>query len=101
MQELLVERLVNRRSCADCGAIFNIKTMKMTDTTKCEKCGGKLTRRDDDTEEVAKARFKTFYSETAPLMEYYKNKGVLRNLDATGNIEEIFEKLKKILNNGN
>ena len=57
--------------------------------------------RKDDTEEVAKARFKTFYAETAPLMEYYKNKGVLRNLDATGSIEEIFERLKKTLNYGN
>lgn len=92
-QELLVERLVNRRSCSKCGAIFNIKTMKMTDITKCEKCGGELTRRDDDTEEVANKRFKTYFEQTAPLIEMYEKRGWLKKLDASLDIESIYKNL--------
>ena len=92
-QELLVERLVNRRSCSECGAIFNIKTMKMTDTTKCEKCGGKLIRRDDDTEEVANKRFKTYFDQTAPLIDMYEKRGWLKKLDASLDIESIYKNL--------
>ena len=68
-QEKLVERLVNRRSCSQCGAIYNLKTMKLKDETKCEKCGGTLTRRDDDTEEVATKRFATYFEQTEPLIK--------------------------------
>ena len=64
----------------------------------CDVCDTKLTHRKDDTEEVAKARFETFYRETAPLMEYYEKIGTLRRLDATGSIDEIYGKLKKLLN---
>ena len=60
-QEKLVERLVNRRSCSKCGAIFNLKTMKLKDETKCEKCGGELVRRADDNEETANKRFTTYF----------------------------------------
>ena len=93
-QEKLIERLVNRRSCSNCGAIYNLKTMKIDDTTKCEKCGGKLIRRDDDTEEVAKKRFSTYFTQTEPLIELYKNRGHLVKLDASLDIETIYENLK-------
>ncbi len=92
-QELLVERLVNRRSCSNCGAIFNIKTMNMADKTKCEKCGGELIRRDDDTEEVANKRFKTYFEQTAPLIDMYEKRGWLKKLDASLNIESIYKNL--------
>ena len=92
-QELLVERLVNRRSCASCGAIFNIKTMNMTDNSKCTKCGGTLTRRDDDTEEVANKRFKTYFDQTAPLIDMYEKRGWLKKLDASLDIESIYKNL--------
>lgn len=93
-QDMLVERLVNRRSCPKCGAIYNLKTMKLADETKCEKCGAELTRRDDDTEEVAVKRFKTYFEQTAPLIELYKGRGLLTTLDASLSIEEIYKNLK-------
>ena len=93
-QDMLVERLVNRRSCPKCGAIYNLKTMKLADETKCEKCGAELTRRDDDTEEVAVKRFKTYFEQTAPLIELYKGRGILTTLDASLSIEEIYKNLK-------
>ena len=93
-QDMLVERLVNRRSCPKCGAIYNLKTMKLADETKCEKCGAELTRRDDDTEEVAVKRFKTYFEQKAPLIELYKGRGILTTLDASLSIEEIYKNLK-------
>ena len=93
-QAKLVERLVNRRSCPDCGAIYNLRTMKLEDETKCPKCGETLTRRDDDTEEVATKRFETYFKQTAPLIELYTNRGWLTELDASLDIETIYNNLK-------
>ncbi len=92
-QEKLVERLVNRRSCSQCGAIYNLKTMKLKDETKCEKCGGPLTRRDDDTEEVANKRFATYFEQTAPLIDLYEKRGLLVKLDASLDIDTIYKNL--------
>ncbi len=93
-QEKLVERLVNRRSCPKCGAIYNIKTMKLQDETKCPKCSATLTRRDDDTEEVAVKRFKTYFEQTSPLIDLYKKRNVLTTIDASLGIDAIYENLK-------
>jgi adenylate kinase len=93
-QEKLVERLVNRRSCSDCRAIYNLKTMQLEDETKCPKCNGTLTRRDDDTEEVANKRFATYFAQTAPLIDLYKNRNALVTLDASLDIDSIYKNLK-------
>ena len=92
-QEKLVERLVNRRSCSKCGAIYNLKTMKLKEETKCEKCGGALIRRDDDTEEVATKRFATYFEQTEPLINLYSDRGLLTKLDASLDIETIYKNL--------
>ena len=92
-QEKLVERLVNRRSCSECGSIYNLKTMNLEDETKCPKCSGLLTRRDDDTEEVANKRFETYFAQTAPLIDMYKNRGWLTTLDASLDIDSIYKNL--------
>ncbi len=92
-QKQLVERLVNRRSCSKCGAIFNLKTMKLQDETKCEKCGGNLVKRDDDTEEVANKRFTTYFEQTAPLIDLYTKRGLLIKLNAGLSIDEIYKNL--------
>ncbi len=89
----LVERLVNRRSCSKCGAIYNLKTMTLQDETKCEKCGGELTKREDDTEEVANKRFTTYFEETAPLIDLYSKRGLLIKIDASRSIDEIYKDL--------
>jgi len=92
-QSKLVERLVNRRSCSKCGAIYNLKTMNLKDENICEKCGGKLIRREDDTEEVATKRFKTYFEQTAPLIELYSKRNMLVKLDASLDIETIYKNL--------
>ena len=57
-----------------------------------------MIQRKDDNEETAEARFQTYFRETAPLVEYYKNKGALRTLDANGSITEVWERLLKVIN---
>ncbi len=93
-EEKLVERLVNRRSCPKCGAIYNLKTMKLHNENICEKCGTNLVKRDDDTEEIAIKRFATYFNETAPLIKLYSDRGILSKIDASLDIDTIYNNLK-------
>ena len=96
-QSVLLSRIVNRRSCAKCGEIYNLKFKPTKIDGICDKCGGELIQRKDDNEEIAKARFETYFNETAPLIDYYKNKNVLRTINADGSIDEVWERLKKVV----
>lgn len=93
-KDSLVERLVNRRTCPKCGEIYNLKTMKLKNERYCDKCGAELTRRSDDTEEVALKRFNTYFEQTAPLIDLYKSRNQLTTIDATLSINEIYSNLK-------
>ncbi len=95
--DILIARIVNRRSCKNCGEIYNLKFKPPVKENVCDKCGGELVQRKDDNEETAKARFDTYFNETAPLIEYYKSKGVLSTIDANGSIDEVWERLLKVV----
>lgn len=95
--KVLVERIVNRRSCPVCGEIYNLEFKAPHKDGICDKCGTELVQRKDDTREVAEARFETYFHETAPLIEYYKNKGVLKTIDANGTIDEVWERLLEVI----
>lgn len=95
--DILVERIVNRRSCPVCGEIYNLAFKAPQKENICDKCGTELTQRKDDTKEVAHARFDTYFNETAPLIEYYKNKGVLKSIDANGDIDTVWERLLEVI----
>ena len=96
-EEILLERIVNRRSCPKCGKIYNLKFAKPKNDNVCDIDGEVLVQRKDDTVETASKRFETYHKETEPLIEYYKEKGVLINLDANGSVEEIFNRLNKVI----
>lgn len=95
--ENLMERIIFRRSCPACGAIYNLKTMPIKKEGICDACGAELVQRKDDTEEIAKNRFETYFAQTAPLIDFYEERGVLVKLDATGSIDKIYEKLKEVI----
>ena len=97
-QDILISRIVNRRSCPKCGEIYNIKFKPTKVEGICDKCGAELTQRKDDNEETAKARFDTYFKETAPLIDYYKNKNLLKTINAEGSIDEVWERLLKVIN---
>ena len=94
--DILISRIVNRRSCQKCGEIYNLKYKAPKTDGICDLCGAELTQRKDDNEEIAKARFETYFEETAPLIEYYKNKNALKTIDASGTIDEVWERLLKV-----
>lgn len=94
---ILVERIVNRRSCPVCGEIYNLAFKAPKKENTCDKCGAQLTQRKDDTREVAQARFDTYNNETAPLIDYYKDKGVLKSIDANGDIDTVWERLLEVI----
>ena len=94
---VLVERIVNRRSCSKCGEIYNLEFKAPQKEGICDKCGGTLTQRKDDTREVAQSRFDTYDKETAPLVDYYKKQGALKSIDANGTIEEVWGRLLDVI----
>lgn len=95
---ILTDRLVYRRTCADCGAKYNLKFTPPKNETKCDKCGGELTQRSDDNLENTKRRFETYREETEPLIKYYTDKGLIRNIDGNKSVDEIFEEVLKTVN---
>lgn len=95
--ELLVQRLINRRSCPKCGTIYNLISNPPKIMDYCDICDSKLTLREDDNEEVARARFVTYEKQTAPLYDYFKQMGILEEIKADGTISEIWENLKEVV----
>jgi len=96
-QQLLLERIIYRRSCSKCGRIYNLHSLKSQKDGVCDDCGEALIQRKDDTEEIAKARFQTYFDQTAPLIEFYEKKGVLYKVDANGSVDEVWDRLLEVL----
>lgn len=90
----LADRITGRRVCEKCGESYHISTKK---DDICEKCGGKLIQRADDTEETVKSRLNVYKNETAPLIDFYKNQGVLVSVDGMQTIDEVFEDIIKAI----
>ena len=91
--EELIKRLTGRRTCRNCGAMYHIIFDPPAKEGVCDRCGGELYQRDDDQEETIKARLQVYEEQTAPLIAYYRGKGLLRAIDGVGAIEEIFQNI--------
>jgi len=94
---VLISRIVNRRSCPKCGEIYNLKFKPPVKENTCDKCGSILTQRKDDNEETAKERFETYFHQTAPLIDYYNSKNVLKEINADGSIDEVWQRLLEVV----
>lgn len=93
----LIDRIVNRRSCEKCGEIYNLKSKPPKAADVCDKCGGKLVQRKDDNPETATQRIETYKKETQPLIDYYRNKEILVNINGNRDINEIYSDIKKVV----
>ena len=91
--EVLIERLTGRRLCKDCGASYHIKFSAPKVDGVCDKCGGVLEQRKDDTRETAEDRLKVYEESTAPLIGYYSNTGALRNFNADQDPDTVFAEI--------
>jgi adenylate kinase len=82
-REVILDRLTTRRTCVDCGAIYNVKSMPTKVEGVCDKCGGKVVQRDDETEEAISNRLDVYNEKTAPLVDFYDRADLLLNVTAT------------------
>lgn len=96
-EEIIVDRLSNRRSCPECGAIYNLKTSPPKKDEICDKCGAQLIQRSDDKPETIKNRLKVYREETAPVIDFYAGKNLVKTIDATGTVSEVWEKIQSAL----
>lgn len=95
---LLKERLVNRRACGQCGTIYNLIFSPPKKAGVCDNCGSSdLKHREDDKEEAVVNRLKVFESTITPVLSYYESKGLLRRVDASKRVDEVFGEVKKSL----
>jgi len=86
--EKLIDRLSGRRVCVKCGATYHVSRLGGKDT--CEACGEKLIQRDDDKAETVLNRLTTYHKQTAPLVDFYQQKGLLRKIDGAQDMDVIF-----------
>ena len=101
-ESILLNRITGRRLCKNCGEIYNLNNPDMLPKVDgiCDKCGGELYQRSDDNEESLKTRYATYLEQTAPLIDYYGNKGVLRKVNAGESVENTYNQVKEIIEEG-
>jgi adenylate kinase len=87
-EKVILHRLGGRRICRKCGAIFHLASKKPKKEGVCDVCGGELYQRSDEMPEIVKERLKTYFEKTKPLEDYYKKKGILRDIKADAYIGE-------------
>ena len=93
-----MRRLTGRRSCPVCGEIYNIYSKPTKVEGRCdEHPDAELNHRADDNEESVRTRLETYEENTKPLIEYYANSGRLEKVDGTGEVEEIYAELEKLV----
>lgn len=95
--EEIVERLSGRRECSGCGMTYHTKYNPPKVANKCDKCGGELTMRADDSPETVQNRLKVYHAQTEPLKDYYKAKKLLVAFDGSQDIEKISQDIIKAL----
>jgi adenylate kinase len=86
--DTIIRRLSNRRQCKKCGKVYNLVTMPPKEAGKCDVCGGELFQRADDQPETIKNRLEVYEERTRPIIEHYREKGLLREVDCDGPLEE-------------
>jgi adenylate kinase len=96
--EVLTRRISGRYSCAKCGAVYHDETNKPRTPGVCDKCGSKeFTRRKDDNADTVKARLEAYHAQTAPLLPYYRARGVLKSVDGMAPIDAVSAQLESLL----
>lgn len=95
--DLIVRRLSARRSCRKCGAIYNLVTLPPKKAGVCDRCGGPLFQRDDDMEDAVKNRLVVYNRQTAPLISFYREKGLLSDVDSARSPAEIVADVEEVL----
>ncbi len=99
-EDVVVKRLLSRLTCTNptCGAIFNLENNPPKKAGRCDFCSSPITQRADDNEETVRKRIEVYREQTKPVIEYYKHKGRLYEIDASRTIGDVFESIVGVLN---
>ena len=95
--ENIVNRMGGRRACVGCGATYHLVYAPTKKEGICDVCGGELILRDDDKPETVQKRLGVYHEQTQPLIDYYKNQGILREVDGSVDMEDVFKEILNIL----
>ena len=95
--ENIINRMSGRRACVACGSTYHIVYAPTKVEGICDRCGKELILRDDDKPETVQNRLNVYHKQTQPLIDFYKNKGVLAEVDGTVDMEDVFNAIVKIL----
>ncbi len=95
--ENIISRMSGRRACVSCGGTYHIVNIPPKKEGICDVCGGKLILRDDDKEETVKNRLSVYHKQTQPLIDYYRSRGILKTVDGTCEMEQVFKSITDIL----
>jgi len=93
----VVKRLTARRVCVDCGQIYNLAFRPPSNPGTCDSCGGRLIQRDDDKEEVIQNRYDVYIASTAPLIAFYRERGLLEEVDGMMGSDGVFRRIQELL----
>ncbi len=93
----IIGRLSRRRVCDKCQAVYHLDYKPTKSSDKCDMCSGKLIQRDDDTGETVRHRLEVYEQESKPLIEYYRKKGLLRNIRGDKPINEVLSTVKRMI----
>ena len=97
--ENIVRRMSGRRACLKCGATYHIEHIPPKKEGICDNCGEALVQRDDDKPETVSKRLKVYHDQTAPLIDYYTKKNILKTVDGTQEMDAVFSAITKIIEN--
>ena len=95
--ENIVNRMSGRRACLNCGATYHLISIPPKVEGICDRCGSEIVLREDDKPETVQKRLKVYHEQTQPLIDYYKNQGILRSVDGTQPMDEVFKAIVTIL----
>lgn len=95
--EELIKRITGRRICPTCGEIYNTYFKAPKKEGVCDKCGSELTQRKDDNLDSLKVRLSEYHKNTQPVIEYYEDKGLVKQTDASKGVAQVFEEIRSIL----
>ncbi len=93
----IVGRMSGRRACLNCGATYHIVSIPPKTEGVCDRCGEKLVQREDDKEETVKNRLSVYHEQTQPLIQFYQERDILRTVDGTRPMDEVFSAIQAIL----
>ncbi len=97
-EDVVVQRISNRRVCPKCGRIYNLITNPPKEDNLCDECKVPLIQREDDKEEVVRRRYRVYMENTLPVVEYYEKKEKLQKIDGTAGLDTVIEEVLKLVN---